>query len=173
MKQFILFIFTLCVVGCIDMTVDVPNACVSNSLGTVPASPVLGVAVPPITFSATKDFSDIFSKANDVTNGVTATVTQLTIDSTGDLQWITEVDVSVQGSNPDLPSAPFAQYMANGSDPGNHLSMQVQMDSDTVLKYMSQPVTLTFTISGMASDHSDDLSNTTCLELTGSFSKSL
>lgn len=173
MKNFICFLFLFCLVGCVSATVTEDNACISSPLGDIPASPVLGVTSPPVTLSVTKDFSSIFNKVGDVADQVQVTVNQLTIDSTGDLQWINEVNVSIQGSTPDLPEAPLASYTANGSDPGNQINFQMEMDPNTTVTYLKQPVTLTFTIAGQASGHDNDLSNMTCLGLSGHFSKSL
>lgn len=171
MKNLICFLFLFCLVGCVSATVSEDDACISSHLGDIPTSPVLGVATPPIQFTITKDFSDVFKKVDDVADQVSVVVNQMTIESTGDLQWINRVNVSVQSAT--MPEAPLASYTSNGSDPGNQINFQVEMDSNTALQYFSQPVMLTFNLSGMAPDHDDDLSNMTCLGLSGHFSKSL
>lgn len=156
-------------VGCATATVSEPSVCDEFNLGSLPASPV-SVTLPPTSFSHQVDFSGPISKIQSVANNLTTNVSQLTMSNNGDLNWLSEVDVSIQSGS--LPSAPFAVYMANG-DPGPEVAMQIKMDSPTILQYLSQPATLTFTLQGMSPTQPVTFTNSMCVAVSGSFSKSL
>jgi hypothetical protein len=156
-------------IGCTTATVSEPSVCDEFDLGSLPASPV-SVTLPPTTFSHQVDFSGPISKLQSVTNNLTTNVSQLTMSNNGDLNWLSEVDVTIQSGS--MPAAPFAVYMASG-DPGQEVSMQIKMDSATILQYLSQPATLTFTVQGMTPTQPVNFTNSMCVAVSGSFSKSL
>lgn len=159
--------------GCATATIDEPAACDTVMLGSVPASPVAGVPLPPQTFTSNFDFSGTIKKIGDVADNLTTNVSQLTMNNNGDLQWVSRVDVTVSGGTPDTPEAPFATYVSNGGDPGPVVTVQVQMDSATILKYLSNPVTLKFTVNGTAPTQAVNFTNTMCVDVSGQVSKSL
>lgn len=160
-------------VGCATATIDEPSVCDTVSLGSIPASPVAGVPLPPQTFTSKFDFSDTIGKIGDVADNLTTNVNQLTMNNNGDLQWVSEVDVTVTGDSPDTPEAPFAVYKSDGSDPGQVVLVQVQMDSANILKYLRHPVTLKFTVTGTSPTQDVNFTNTMCVEVSGEVSKSL
>lgn len=172
MKNLILLSCVVGLVGCVSANIHEDSVCDSTSLGSVPASPVAGVALPPTSFSVSHDFSQELSKVSDVADGLTATVYRLSMDGDSDLGWLTSVDVSVNGGTSDTPDAPLAHYVATG-DPGNSVNLQVDMDSQTMLRYLSHPVMLTFTLSGGAPTQTVNFQNTMCMSLDGNVNKSL
>lgn len=158
--------------GCATATINEPDVCYTVSLGTVPASPVAGLPLPPQTFSTNFDFSDPLNKVGDIANNLSANVSQLTMSNDGDLQWVSEVDVTVTGQN--LPTADFATYTSSGSDPGQSVSVAVKMDQPTLLKYLTAgPITLAFTVKGTAPTQTVNFMNTMCVDVSGQVSKSL
>ena len=161
-----------CLNGCATATIDEPDVCYTVSLGTVPASPVAGVPLPPQTFTTNFDFSDTLNKVGDIASNLSANVSQLTMSNNGDLQWVSEVDVTIGASG--MPSSPFATYTSNGSSPGQSVSMAVHMDQPTLLKYLTQgPITLSFTVKGTAPTQTVNFMNTMCVDVSGQVSKSL
>lgn len=165
-----LLIAVMALVGCTSATVTEPSACDTLMLGSIPASPVGGVALPPVTFSSNFDFSGVISKVKAVSDNITTNVNQLTMDNNGDLNWVSQVDVSIQA--PGMQSVPFAQYKSNG-DPGAEVALNILMDSGTMLAYLSQPITLTFTVQGTAPTQAVTFTNTMCVSVSGQFNKSL
>lgn len=159
-------------IGCVSATVDEPSVCTTVSLGSIPASPFPGITLPPTSFSDSMDFSGAVSKLTDVASNLTANVSNLSMSNNGDLDWMSEVNVSIASS--DMPSAAFASYTAptNGK-PGTTVDMKILMDSSTLLKYLEHPITLTFTVSGTAPTQSVTFMNTMCVAVSGKFSKSL
>ncbi|MGH2481373.1 MAG: hypothetical protein ACRDHW_17100, partial [Ktedonobacteraceae bacterium] len=71
-----------------------------------------------------------------------------------------------------MPSAPLASYTSSG-DPGPEVNMTILMDSATILRYLSKPATLTFTLSGTAPTQSITFRRTMCVEVSVQVSKSL
>lgn len=165
----LLLLATLSMTGCVSATVSDPSVCDTFDLGSIPASPV-SVSLPPTTFSHQVDFSGVVSKIGDVANNIKTNVSQLTMNNNGDLNWVSQVNVSIQSG--DMPQALFATYTANG-DPGAEVQLQIQMDSATIFQYLQQPATLSFTITGMTPTQPVDFTNTMCVAVSGSFSKSL
>lgn len=163
-------IATVSMIGCASATVTEPSVCDTVMLGSVPASPVGGVPLPPQTFTTNFDFSGVVSKVTDVADNVTTNVNQLTMDNNGDLNWVSEVDVSVSAS--DMPAVPFAQYKSNG-DPGPEVKLDILMPSNEILQYLSQPITLTFTVNGTSPTQNVNFTNTMCVAVSGQFNKSL
>jgi len=159
-------------IGCATATIDEPAACDTVSLGTVPASPVAGVPLPPQTFTSNFDFSGTIKKIGDVADNLSANVSQLTMNNNGDLQWVSQVDVTVTGDSQDTPEAPFASYTSNG-DPGQQVTVNVKMDQGTILKYLEHPITLKFTVNGTAPTQTVNFTNTMCVDVSGSVSKGL
>lgn len=155
--------------GCTSATVTEPSVCDQFDLGSLPASPV-SVTLPPTSFSHQVDFSGPISKLQSVADSLTTNISQLTMSNNGDLNWLSEVDVSIQSSG--MPQAPLAVYMASG-DPGSEVTLQIKMDSATILQYLSQPATLTFTVSGMTPTQPVNFTNNMCVSVSGHFSKSL
>ena len=78
MKSIICLLFVL--TGCVSAQVSEPSLCDTSSLGSVPASPVAGIVLPPHTFTDTFDFSQTIDKVTDVANQLTIDVNQLTVD---------------------------------------------------------------------------------------------
>ena len=173
--KFVIVLGIAAICACVTATVDAPNVCDTTSIGTIPAAPAVlaGVSVPPVSFSRPSDLSGTIKKISDVADGVNVSVTQLFLNGDSDLQWISQVDVSVNGGTPDTPDAPLASYKSSGVDPGNSINLTVQMDTNTAYRYLSNPVTLTFTVAGQVPDQAVVLTNTMCVEATGNFSKSL
>ena len=169
MKSLILFLSCL-MIGCVNATVEDSSLCQTVSLANIPAAPVAGITVPPVSFSTDFDYSNTISKIGNVANNLTVNITQLTVNSQADMSWVSTVDVSIQSST--LPEVPFATYTYS-NDPGNQVSMQPHMDAATVLQYLSNPVVLTFTVSGTSQTQAMDLTSTMCLSVSGHFSKSL
>lgn len=172
MKKLLFILLSILMVACATATVDVP-VCADHEVGTVPASPITGVTIPPISFQVPLDLSDSLKKVDDVSKEVSVVINQLLLTSDTDLQWITQVDVSITGDTIDTHTAPLATYKSDGSDPGKSLPLTVIMSGDLVINYLRIPSTLTFTVSGMAQTHPVTLSNTLCVQATGSVSKSL
>jgi hypothetical protein len=168
----LLGLLPMILVGCVSATVEEPSVCGSDSLGTIPASPVGGVTLPPQTFSSKFDFSEAISKLQGVSSDLSVNVNALTLDnSNGDLAWVSAVDVSVTGNTSDTPEVSFASY--HGTNPGTSVSIPILMDDATILRYLSHPVTLTFTINGTAPTKAVNFSNTMCVAATGQFNKAL
>lgn len=157
-------------VGCATATIDEPAACDTVTLGTVPASPVAGVTLPPQTFTSNFDFSDTVKKVSDIADSLTTNVSQLTMNNNGDLQWVSRVDVSIAADG--MTPQPFASYVSNG-DPGQVVSLNILMDSGTILNYLEKPITLTFTVNGTAPTQTVNFMNTMCVDVSGHVSKSL
>ena len=159
--------------SCVSATVNEPDVCSTNDLGTVPGAPVAGVSVPALSFSTPSDISDVLGKIKDVSDSATITVNSLSLTGDSDLSWISGVDLSIKGDSPDLPEALFASYHSSGSPSGASLPLEVKMDTGTVEKYLNHPVTMTFTVSGVSTTQSVKLTNTMCVGVSGEFSKSL
>jgi hypothetical protein len=171
MKNLLSLLLCVGLAGCVSATVTEPDVCDTASLGTIPASPVGGLNLPPVTFTTpSEDYSTVVSKVQSVASNLSADVSQLTIDNNGDLDWVTSVSVTING--PDM-SVPLATYASDGQTPGSELVLDVVLDQATLLGLLAQPFTLTFTISGTAPTQSVTLTNTLCVGLSGKFSKSL
>jgi hypothetical protein len=113
------------------------------------------------------------SNVSDVADKLTLDVSKLVLNNNGDLNWLYEVDVSIAGNSSDTPEAPFATYHSNGNNPGSEVSVSVLMDNNTILRYLSEPITLTFTVSGTAPTTPVNFTNTMCVAVSGQFNKSL
>lgn len=170
MKKLIISLFAMALIGCATATVDVP-VCDDNDVGTIPASPISGVSIPPVSFKVPLDLSKTIGKVDDVSNEISVAINQMLLNGDSSLQWITQVDVSIAGDV--MPDAPLASYKSDGTDPGKSLSMTVIMTPDVAINYLRTPATLTFTIAGMAQTHTVSLTNTLCVQATGSVRKSL
>lgn len=158
--------------GCVSATVTEPSLCDTSSLGSVPASPVAGIVLPPHTFTDTFDFSQTIDKVTDVANQLTIDVNQLTVDG-NDMSWVTGVIVSIQGSGDNTPEAQLATFTSNGTQ-DQSVPLTVTMDSDTLLSYLeSGPITLSVEVTGTAPLQPVTMTNTLCVMVSGSFSKSL
>lgn len=161
----------LTLIGCVRLDLN-DDVCDTQTLGTIPASPVSGVILQPTTFPPVSfDFSATINKIDSVSDQLIVNVSRMLITNNGDINWLKEVDVSIASAN--MPEAPFASYRSTGTDPGDKISVDVQMDSTTLLRYLSAPITLNFTMSGMAPTQSVKLMNTVCLSVDGKFNKSL
>lgn len=175
MKTFIVIIVAM-MLSCVSATVTAPDVCNSTTVGTVPASPVADLQgslpkdlLPPFPL----DLSDTLKKISDLSPDSSVTVTQLSLTGDSNLQWLTNVMVSIKGDTPDAPDVDFATYDSDGSDPGTSLPLTLKMDSVTAKRYLSQPATLTFALTGTAPTQEVVLSNTMCVEASGKFDKSL
>jgi hypothetical protein len=168
MKTILTSLLVASMVGCVSATVS-DEVCDTVSLGTLPAA-TAGITLPPTTFnSPSEDYSSVVKKVSDITSNIIPSVNQLTLNNNGDLDFVSQVDVSINGAT---GSAPFANYQSNGSTPSNQLDLDVVIDSATLLTYLQAPFTLTFTIAGQPAQ-SVPLTNTLCIGLSGSISKSL
>ncbi len=165
-------LLALSVAGCVSATVTEPSLCDTSSLGNVPASPAAGVVLPPHTFTDTLDLSQSISKVTDVANQLTVDVNQLTVDG-NDMSWVTGMTVSIQGSGDNTPEVLFATFKSNGTE-DTSIPLTVTMDSNTLLSYLeSGPVTLSVEVTGTAPLQPVTMTNTLCVMVSGSFSKSL
>lgn len=158
--------------ACVSATVTEPSLCDTSALGSIPASPVAGIVLPPHTFTDTFDYSSTISKVTDVANQLSVGVTQLTVDG-NDMSWVTSMTVSIQGSGDDTPETQFATFTSNGTQ-DQSVPLTVTMDSGTLLSYLeSGPVTLSVEVSGTAPLQPVTMTNTLCVMVSGNFSKSL
>lgn len=171
---------SLAMTGCVSGTVTEPSICDTATLGTIPASPIKGLFLTDLPFSPPPfNFSSTVSKIQDVASGLSVDISQLTINNDGDLDWVSNITVNI--SSETMPTVPFATYTNTNSTldagPGagrpHEITLDVQMDSATLLQYLSSPVTLTFTISGEAPTEAVTITNTMCISASGSFTKSL
>jgi hypothetical protein len=162
-------LLSLAMTGCLSAQVAEPSVCNQFDLGTLPTTPV-SIALPPTSFSVPVDFSGPISKLNSVADNLTTNVSQMTMSNNGDLNWLSQVDVTIQSGS--LPSAAFATYTAT-KDPGPEVTLQIKMDSATILQYLSQPATLTFTVQGMTPTQPVNFTGNMCVAVSGSFHKSL
>lgn len=172
MKNISALLLCLGLSACVSAQVTEPSLCDTSSLGSVPAFPVAGVALPPHTFTDTFDFSQTISKVTDVANQLTIGVTQLTVDG-NDMSWVTGVTVSIEGSGENTPQVEFATFTSDGRQ-DQSVPLTVTMDSDTLLSYLeSGPITLSINVTGSAPLQTITMTNTLCVMASGSFSKSL
>ena len=175
-KMISLMAASLLVSACgISATVSDNSVCDSVSIDTtVPVSPLPGVVLPPLTFAVNYDFSSTLNKVGDVADQLQANVNQLSVSNNGDLDWVSELDVSVAGNTSDTPTVPLASYTKGSGTPGNTVDLSLLLDTATMLHYLqSGPITLTFTVSGTTPTQPVSLSNTFCVAVSGHFSKSL
>ena len=82
---------------------------------------------------------------------MTVSVSSLNLTSPSSLAWVSDLQIYVQPSDLSMPKKLLATYQSAGdggtiSNNGGDLSVQVEMDSDTLLTYLSVPVVLTFTV---------------------------
>ena len=140
-------------VGCVSGSVSAP-ACDTQSV-SIPLPPLPSGNIPPgLTFDIpaldsppfSEDFSSTLNKVSDAVSSVQVVVSSLTLDNkTGYLSWAKSITVYVQGSDTvKTPKAVLATYTAS-PDVGQTLSVDVTMDSDTLLTYLESGVVL-FTI---------------------------
>lgn len=158
--------------SCVDVTLDEPNVCNTTQLGTVYATPA-NVQMPPQSFSAIVDLSGTFKSLNSMFDQVQITITQLTVSNNTDLAWLKQIDVTIDGGTSDTPTAPLATYKSDGTDPGDTLPIRLEMDSDTLFRYLQNPVTLNFTVNGSPSQSDASFSQTVCMDIKGTLKKSV
>lgn len=172
MKKILLALIAAIILGgCVDVTLDSSSVCNTTNVGEVMPTP-LNVPLPPQTFTSSLDVSGVVNQTTSVFDTVQLIVTQLTLDSTADLSWLKRVDVSIDGGTPSTSEAPLASYQSNGGA-NSSVAFQMQMDSDTLLVYLANPVTLTFTVTGNPTSTAAGLSNTVCVDIKGNIKKSL
>jgi hypothetical protein len=198
MKTFLATALALCVGGCASATVSEPSACDSQSISfptpSVPAIPsqydspstcdAFSITIPSVSTTTSVDLSDTLSKLSDVTNKLSVTVTELTLDnSQGLLNWVPNVSVWVSSST--LPMKQLATYTMPKSGMPSQLNFDVVMSGSDVFNYFSSGnVTLTISLGSAtvtACDAENLLANSSslttnldlCVAATGSFSKSL
>jgi hypothetical protein len=162
----------LAMVACVDVTVAEPSVCDTVTFGTIPAAPI-SIQVPPISLSTPLDISEPLSKISDVFDQLTLNGADLTITSSSDLSWVSSLEISVDGGNPNLPKATMASYHSTGAGPGKSLSMHMDMEPNTILTYMKSPLTVTLTVSGFSPTEANDLGGNVCLSVAGGLKKSL
>jgi hypothetical protein len=173
MKKIIFLLPLIVLIGCVQANLS-DDVCDTRTLGTIPASPVSGITLPPTTFPPVSfDFSATLNKIDSITDQLDANVSRFMISNNSGLNWLKEVSVSIAGNTADTPEALFASYHYAGTDPGDKISIDVQMDSGTLLRYLSAPITLTFTMAGTAPTTPVKLMNMLCLSVAGKFNKSL
>ena len=152
--------------ACVQMTVDAPGVCDSQPLGTVPASPVPVSNPPPLSYSQTFDFSDTVKKVNNVADSSNVTITQFVLTGDSDLGWVKEVTVTVGGQV-------FASYIS-GVHPQNSITMQVQMDSQTLTELLQHPINLLFTLRASSAPLvAVNFSANLCVDVSAQVNKSL
>jgi hypothetical protein len=167
----ILLAIAMC--SCVSATVEESNVCYFTDVGTIPAAPVAGIIVPNVSFSKEVDLSDAIKGMSDVAEKVTVVVNSLMLDGDSDLSWVNHMDVSIAGNSADTPDAALAHYESNGTVPIMKLPITVQMDPLTAYRYLSHPVTLTFTIAGTTTTVPVNMSSTLCVGASAQFNKSL
>jgi hypothetical protein len=168
----VLLAMSIAMVGCVDVTMDEPSVCNSTELGTIPAAPV-NIPLPPQTLSTSVDLSGAISQLNSIFSSTNISVQELSLSGTQDLSFLKEVDVMVDGGTANTPNVVLASYKSDGSDPGDTITLQVKMDSDTIFKYFQNPVALSFTVSGEAPTKSVTMSSNICMDAQATIQKSL
>ena len=175
---FVLAASIVSTIGCATATVNVDNVCATATLPSIPAAPVLpaGQSYPSATFSRSIpfDFSQTLSKVDSAANSLNVSVNQLLLsNTTGDLTWVSEILVSINNQDSSSDSEPLASFHNDGTE-SNDVQMQVDMDSTTLLTYLSAgPVELTFSITGTVPTTPTTLSNTMCVSVAASVSKGI
>jgi hypothetical protein len=167
----ILAIIMLSCVGCVSATIEEPSICNTSHLGIIPAAPIANIQIQPVSFSIDVDFSSSLNKFSSVADQVNTTLNLLSLSSSSDLQWISNASISIKTNN--LQDVPLGSYHNNGNDPGKVINFQIEMDADTLVKYMQQPATLTFIVSGLTTDQENDMIDTMCISTVGKVNKSL
>lgn len=160
-------------VACVSATVTEPSACSTADLGTLPATPVAGVQLPPQTFTSSFDFSGTINKVTDVADSIQASISNLMIHNVDDMSWLQSVQVAISSNVGNAGAAALAHYAASSNNVGNDITLTIDMDDATLLGFLKQPFTLTFTVAGTTVTHSVVLNDTMCVAIVGKVTKSI
>lgn len=166
--------------ACVTGTIVEPEICAPISLGTFPGSPIAISNPPPISYSINEDFSSTISKIKQVADGMAVSVSSLDLTSSSSLGFVSDLVVYVQPTDLSQPRALLASYQSTvatgdgGTMLGGDLAVTVEMDSETLLAYLSVPVVLTFSVVATEAPTTTTMLNANfCVAASASITKKL
>jgi hypothetical protein len=157
---------TLCTFACADIKVEVPNICNTSQVGTIYPS-----YQKVTTLQTTVDVSQEVDQIQKTFDQLYIKLTSLDVTADQDLSWLQDMKITIDGGTASAPNVTLATYQPGTGDPGMSLPIKLMMDANTLFEYLSQPITLTFTITGSPPSEPANFTSSFCVDLTGEINK--